>query len=330
MTMLSNLLGDYFFLFVVLAFAATVLLLEGLYLLWNAHKSPEAKKIEQRLHGLAAGAAASGETTIIKQRLLNEADTLQKMLLTAPRLRQLDRMMEQSGLQMTVARLLLITLATATGSYLLAVIMLPAPIAALVAAAAASLPIIHVQRRRAQRLRKLERQLPDALDLIGRALRAGHAFATGLQMAGEEMAEPIAGEFRLTHEEVNFGVSLQQALMNMAARTPSTDLRYFVVAVLIQRETGGNLTEVLGNLAALMRERFKLLEKVRVLASEGKLSAWILAILPFAVAGVINLVNPGFLRVLWTDPVGLKMLGAALTMMGLGALWMRRIIRIHV
>lgn len=330
MTMLSNLLGDYFFLFVVLAFAATVLLLEGLYLLWNAHKSPEAKKIEQRLHGLAAGAAANGETTIIKQRLLDEADTLQKMLLTAPRLRQLDRMMEQSGLQMTVARLLLITLATAAGSYLLAVIVLPAMIALPVAAAAASLPTIHVRRRRAQRLLKLERQLPDALDLIGRALRAGHAFATGLQMASEEMAEPIAGEFRLTHEEVNFGVSLQQALTNMAARTPSTDLRYFVVAVLIQRETGGNLTEVLGNLATLMRARFKLLEKVRVLAAEGKLSAWILCIMPFAVAGVISLVNPGFLRVLWADPVGLKMLGAALVMMGLGALWMRQLIRIHV
>lgn len=330
MTMLSNLLGDYFFLFVILAFAATVLLLEGLYMLWNAHKSPEAKKIEQRLRVLAAGTATTSETTIIKQRLLDEAGTLQRLLLGAPRLRQLDRMVEQSGLQLTVSRLLLITAATAFGSYLLALIVMPAAFAALVAAAAASLPVLHVQRRRAQRLRKLERQLPEALDLIGRALRAGHAFATGLKMAGDELAEPLGSEFRMTHEEINFGVSLQQALMNMAARTPSTDLRYFVVAVLTQRETGGNLTEVLGNLATLMRERFKLLEKVRVLAAEGKMSAWILCLLPFAVAGIINAVNPGFLSVLWTDPMGLKMVGAALVMMMLGALWMRRIIRIHV
>jgi len=330
MSMLSNLLGDYFFLFVVLAFAASVLLIESLYLLWNAHKSPEAKKIEQRLRTLAAGAGGGSETKIIKQRLLNEAPALQKLMLAAPRLRQLDRMMEQSGLQTTVSRLLAIVAATALGSYLLAAAVLPPLLAAAIAATAACLPLLYVRRRRAQRLAKLDRQLPDALDLISRALRAGHAFATGLKMAGEELAEPLAAEFRLTHEEINFGVSLQQALMNMAARTPSTDLRYFVVAVLIQRETGGNLTEVLGNLATLMRERFKLFEKIRVLAAEGKMSAWILGILPFAVAGIINVMNPAFMRVLWTDPMGVKMIGAALLMMALGALWMRRIIRIHV
>lgn len=330
MSLLSNLLGDYFLLFVVLAFAATVLLLESLYLLWNANKSPEARKIEQRLRTLAAGAATSGETSIIKQRLLDEAPALQRLMLAAPRLRQLDRRIEQSGLQITVSRLLLISLAAAAVGYLVAAIRLPAAIAAVVAIGTGALPYLYVCRRRSQRLNKIERQLPDALDLIGRALRAGHAFATGVKMTGDEMPEPIASEFRLTHEEVNFGVSLQQALLNMAARTPSTDLRYFVVAVLIQRETGGNLTEVLGNLAMLMRERFKLLEKVRVLSSEGKLSAWVLGLLPFGVAGMINIINPRFLGVLWTDPMGRQMVGAALFMMFLGALWMRRIIRIHV
>ena len=330
MTMLSNLLGDYFFLFVVLAFAATVLLLESLYLLWNANKSPEARKLEQRLRSLASGETASDETRILKRRLLDDAPTLQRLLLGAPRLRQLDRMIEQSGMQMTVSRLALISLATLIGVYLLLAIVLPAVVAVVIACGAATLPYLYVQRRRLQRLGKLERQLPDALDLIGRALRAGHAFATGLKMAGEEMPEPIAGEFRLTHEEINFGVSLQQALLNMTSRTPSTDLRFFVVAVLIQRETGGNLTEVLANLAMLMRERFKLLEKVRVLAAEGKLSAWILTVLPFALAGLINIINPSFLSVLWKDPMGLKMIGVALGMMFLGALWMRRIIRIHV
>ena len=116
----------------------------------------------------------------------------------------------------------------------------------------------------------------------------------------------------------------------MAARIPCTDLRYFVIAVLIQRESGGNLTEVLGNLATLIRERFKLLEKVRVLATEGRLSAWILSLLPFAVAAAINFINPGFMQVLWTDPMGVKMVGTALTTMALGIFWMRQIIRIHV
>lgn len=330
MTTLTNLLGDYFFLFVVLSFAATVLLIEGLYALWNAHKSPEARKIEARLRTLAAGAGGGGETSILKRRLLDEAPTLQRMMLATPRLRRLDRTLEQSGLDLTVSRLLLISLGMAVGVYLLAAIVLPSALAALAGLLAVTLPWIYVERRRSRRLRKIERQLPDALDLIGRALRAGHAFAIGLKMAGDEMADPIAQEFRLTHEEINFGVSLQQALLNMAARTPSVDLRYFVVAVMIQRETGGNLTEVLANLATLMRERFKLFEKVRVLSAEGRMSAWILSLLPFGVAGTINVVNPGFLSVLWTDPMGLKMIGAALFMMFLGVLWMRRIIRIHV
>jgi tight adherence protein B len=144
------------------------------------------------------------------------------------------------------------------------------------------------------------------------------------------MSEPIAGELRITHEEVNFGISLPQALLNLAARVPSTDLRYFVIAVLIQRETGGNLTELLDNLSRLIRQRFKLLEKVRVLAAEGKLSAWIVGLLPFVVAGIINLNNPKFMQVLWTDPLGIKMVWAALIMMLLGILWMRKMIRIHV
>ena len=192
------------------------------------------------------------------------------------------------------------------------------------------LPFIYVYRKRRNRLRKIGVQLPDALDLISRALRAGHAFPSALQMVGEELPEPIGGEFRITHDEVNFGVSLQQAMQNLSVRVPSTDLRYFVIAVLIQRETGGNLAEVLNNLSTLIRERLKLLMKVQVLSAEGRLSAWILSILPFALAGVINVINPGFMAVLWTDVAGTKMIVAALIMMAIGTLWMRKIIRIHV
>ncbi|HEX8962457.1 MAG TPA: type II secretion system F family protein, partial [Rhodocyclaceae bacterium] len=187
-----------------------------------------------------------------------------------------------------------------------------------------------VGRRRSARLRRIEQQLPDALDLICRALRAGHAFSAALQMVGEELPDPLGAEFRLTHEEVNYGVSLQQAMMNLMGRIPCMDLRYFVIAVLIQRESGGNLTEVLANLAALIRERFKLQAKARVLATEGRLSAWVLSLLPFVVAGVINLVNPAFMRVLWTDPLGIRMVEAALGAMALGILWMRQIIRIQI
>lgn len=331
METLFSLFADSFRTFVLLAFVAAVLFLEGAYLLWNAHRSPEAKKIQKRLQVLAAGAGESGDSSIVKQRLLSDVPALHRLLWRMPRLRLADRVLEQSGLSLTMARLLGLVLVSGLAVGAAAAFMrLPALLTAALVSAAALLPVLHVQRSRLRRIRTIERQLPDALDLISRALRAGHAFDTGMKMVGQEMTEPIAEEFRLTQDEVNFGVSLQQALLNLASRVPSTDLSYFVIAVLIQRESGGNLTEVLDKLSELIRERFKLLEKVRVLSAEGKLSAWILGLLPFVVAGVINVINPGFMKVLWTDPLGISMLNAALVMMVLGILWMRQIIRIHV
>jgi tight adherence protein B len=161
-------------------------------------------------------------------------------------------------------------------------------------------------------------------------LRSGHAFSSALQMVGEEMAEPVAGEFSVVHDEVNFGVSLQQALTNLSVRVPLTDLRYFIVAVLIQRDSGGNLTEVLGNLSRLIRERLKLLSKVRILSSEGRLSAWILGVMPFALAGVMYLVNPEFMTPLWNDPIGISIIKYMLILMAFGVVILRKIIRIHV
>jgi tight adherence protein B len=132
------------------------------------------------------------------------------------------------------------------------------------------------------------------------------------------------------HDEINFGVSLQQALTHLSERVPSTDLRYFVVAVLIQRESGGNLTEILMNLSQLIRDRAKFMAKVRVLSSEGKLSAWILGIMPFVLAALMNLVNPKFMSLLWTDPIGISMIQYMLVLMAIGALIMRKIVRIRV
>jgi len=165
---------------------------------------------------------------------------------------------------------------------------------------------------------------------MGRAMLAGHAFPSALKMVGDEMPEPVAGEFRIVFDEVNYGISVQDALTNLATRVPSTDLRYFVISVLIQRETGGNLAELLANISALIRARLKLLGAVRVLSAEGRLSAWILTILPFVLAAVINFVNPNFLSLLWTDPVGKKMVGFMLAIMVLGIFWMWRVIKIRV
>ena len=173
-------------------------------------------------------------------------------------------------------------------------------------------------------------EIAEALDLIGRALRAGHALPGAIRLCGEEMAEPIGREFRLLSDEINYGVPVNDALLNLTRRMPIPDVSYFVVAVLIQRETGGNLAEVLDRTSALVRQRLKLRGQVRVLSSEGRLSATILTLLPFGIAGALQLVSPGFMSLLWTDPAGQQAAGIALGMMAVGTVWVRRVVRIRV
>jgi len=332
MEILTTIFGNLFYGFVVLAFVAAVLLLEGLYLTWNAYKGAEAKRIERRLRAMSAGATPGGEASILKQRMLSEAAPLQRFLLGLPRIQELDRLLQQSGSSWSVSFFAGLTLVVAVGAFFVAslVPLLHWSIAAVAAVCAALLPLLFILRKRAKRMFRIVQQLPDALDLISRALKAGHAFPSGLQMVAEEAQDPIAGEFRTVNDEINFGVSLPSALTNLANRVPSADMRHFVIAVLIQRETGGNLTELLANISALIRQRLQLFLKIRVLSAEGRMSALILCALPFFVAGVVNLINPKFMAVLWTDPMGLQMIYAAVVMMVLGALWMRKIIRIRV
>jgi len=324
---------DYlYYVFGILIFIAVVLLIEGTYMSWNAAKGPEAERVARRLRMMSAGAHTDQQTaSLIKQRLLADSPALQKLLLQLPRVQLLDRLLEQSGMDWSVADLLgLSGLGLVLGAAMGAWLGLPGPLLLAVAALGLALPLLLVLRAKAKRLVRLGAQLPDALDLISRALRAGHAFPTAMKMVGDEMNDPVAAEFRTTFDEVNFGISMSDALMNLAARVPSTDLRYFVIAVMIQRETGGNLAELLDNISKIIRERIKLLGQIRVLSAEGKMSAWVLGLLPFAAALMIQLTNPGFLAVLYTDPVGKKMIAGALTMMVLGVLAMRKIIRIRV
>lgn len=323
---------DYlYYAFAILGFLAIVLFLEGAYLAWNAYKGPEARRIERRLRALSAGEGGARELSIVKKRLLSETPTMERLLLQIPRVHQLDRLLLQSGLRLNVAGFLgLSILAAAIALVLCIVLAFNAYITVALVIVAAWLPFFYVVNKRQQRLDSIEQQLPDSLDLMARALRAGHALPGTLKMVGEEMPEPISGEFRITFDELNYGVSMQDALNNLAKRIPVTDLRYFVISVLIQRETGGNLAELLDNISILIRARFKLLGTIRVLSAEGRLSAWVLTLLPFALAGVISIIHPTFIGVLWSDPFGQKMVAGALIIMVLGIFWMWRIIKIRV
>jgi tight adherence protein B len=316
----------------VLVFIAVVLLFEGLYLMWKAHKGPQAKKIQLRLKALSAASDSSDQSHLLRERMMSELPPFQRFLLRLPRAHALDRSLLQANLNWTVADLVLGCLASGVAGFMVVTALLHQPFlaGALVAGFTAWLPLAYVQRRRSRRLAKLELQLPDALDLLARALRSGHAFGAGLQMIGDEMADPIASEFRFVHDEVNFGVSLEQALNNLSVRAPITDLRYFVVAVLIQRDSGGNLTEVLNNLSRLIRQRLKLFWHVRVLSAEGRMSAWLLSLLPFAIGGLMSVFNPEFMAPLWNDPLGVSIVRGMLLSMACGILLLRKIIRIRI
>jgi len=321
---------DYlYYLFAVLAFLAVVLFLEGAYMAWNAYKGPEAKRIERRLEAMTLG--KEHESTLVKQRVLAQSPGIASFLQKFPRINQIDKVLLQSGLNYSVARFLGVCLMLATAGFLVAMLFgLNFKVAVVIAAVLACLPFLYMLSAKQKRIATIEQQLPSSLDLMGRAMVAGHAFPSALQMVGTEMPEPIASEFRIVFDEINYGIPTSEALMNLIQRVPSTDVSYFVIAVLIQRETGGNLAELLGNISELIRARLKLLGTVRVLSAEGRLSAWILTLLPFVLGAVLQLVNPEFVSVLWTDPNGLRMVVMALILMVLGIFVMWRIIKIRV
>jgi len=193
---------------------------------------------------------------------------------------------------------------------------------------AGCLPLFYVRHKRTKRLQTFEEQFPEAIDLIARALRAGHALTTGLGMVADEIPAPVGDEFRRLYDEQNFGMSLQEAMRAMARRVPVLDARFFVTAVLTQREAGGNLSEVLDNLASVMRERFKLKRQVRVASAHGRISAWILSFLPPALAGILFLLAPNFMRILWEDPWGVQLLLLAGALQLIGSIAIARLVRI--
>lgn len=312
-----------------LVFLSVILLMEAAYLFWQGRRGAAALRLKRRL-GLLSQTVGDSQRTVLKQGKRSESP-LARLLAGLPLASRLERHIAQSGLDWSVGSVIV----ASAGAVVLAigvVVATASPIflALVFAPLLGALPWAYIGRARGKRLRRLEQQLPDALDLIARAMRAGHSLPLGIQLLTEELPDPIAGEFRLVHEQVSFGVSLQQALANLCERVPLTDYRYFMVSVLIQRQSGGNLTEVLGNLSRLVRERLKLIGRVKVLSAEGRMSAWILGVLPFAIGGLLQAFNPQFMGPMWSDPLGVQMLQSLLAMMALGLLVLRRIVKIRV
>jgi len=321
-----------FYSFTVFLFAAVILLIEGVYLWWSSTHGKAAKRVARRLQVMSGGAGRSGERiSILKQRRFSAHDGVDRLLHRIAPLQRLDTLLVQAGSALTVDRFLGCSLA----AFLLACALathspLPLALRILLALPALGIPYFLVRRTRKRRLCRIEYQLPDAADFIARALRAGHSFTNVLQIVGNELPEPLSSEFRIAREEINYGVPMGEALHNMAERIPLTDLRYLIIAVLIQRESGGNLAEILGNISIIIRSRLKLLAQVRVLSAEGRMSAWILGLLPLAVMLTLTLLNPDYVSLLWTDPTGIRLLWYAAGMILFGVFWLRKLIRIRI
>ena len=293
---------------------------------------PELKTVRKRLKRLPSTANEPGSIDILRRRGYSDIAWFSRILAHMPGIRKLDKLLIKANIEYRIGFFLELSPLLALAGYLAGRAaldggeILPLSLAVILG----YVPFAYVLLKKKKRMRKFEKQFPEALELIARTLRAGQALSGGLSIVSEEFDDPLGTEFERLLDEINYGVAAPEALQNLAARVDYPDVRFFVVAVVIQRESGGNLSEIIENIAYVVRERFKLMGKIRVLSAEGKYSALILCLLPFLVGFMIYLLNRDYMMLLIEDPLGKYMIGTGLVMMLLGVIVIRQMIQIKV
>ena len=290
------------------------------------------RKLDRRLRDVSTPAGADlDDASVVKQSNRGPLPSIDRAMAKTRIGSRIARLIEQSGTRTTPSGIGVMMLLVAAGSAFAASVLVPlrfAPLAAGVLGAA--MPIGWLVHRRTVRLKRFEEQFPEALDLLSRAIRAGHAFQTAMGMIADEVAQPVGPEFKKTFDEQNFGLPLRDALNQLSERVPILDVRFFVTAVLIQRDTGGNLSEILDNLAHVVRERFKIRRQVRVHTAHGRFTGYVLLALPAALAVVLSYISPSHMETLFKERIGQMMLMGAIVMQTIGFLWIRKVIKIEV
>lgn len=295
------------------------------------HYGPRARALSSRLEEIAQQRSKEDADRLLKEEFASHSQFMQWLEARLPEMTALRGLLIRAGSTRTPNQVIALCSGIAGFTFLAVFFAGAGIVAGLIGALLSGFsPIFFYQQKEKKRRLKFEEQLPEALDFMSRALRAGHGLAIAIGMVGNDMAEPIGPEFKLVFEQINFDVSFNEALSNLTTRINSSDLNFFVVAVLIQRETGGNLTELLSTLAKTVRERLKFRGKVQVLASEGKFSGILLGSLPFILAGILSLINPVYMSSLWTSPTGHTMISTGLIMIIIGFAWMWKIVQIRV
>jgi len=316
-----------------IVFLLGLFLVLGAYLLATVGTDNKRARLRQRLSEALLHSAHTEDIEVILARneLMSEIPALNRALLRLQTALQLKRMLDQADLHITPSRLIMFSsMAGLLAALAVSVISISLPLIILSGLVAAALPFLHVWWKRKRRFDQFLELLPDALELMSRALSAGHAFSESLHMVAEEMPEPIAGEFRKTYEEQNLGLSLKLALENLMERIPLLDLRMCVTAVLVQKETGGNLGEILEKVAYTIRERFRIMGDLKTLTTSSRLSAWLLCALPIFVAIAVTFMNPDYMAVLWKDQRGHYLIAAAISMQITGMLIVKKILNIKI
>ncbi len=297
-------------------------------------RSSARKRMAARLAAMQESSphpATELEATLVRKAVLSEIPALNRILSEIPAISKLQLLLRQAGLQIGAPALLLGSLILALFGFLLGwMASLPALLLGLSALGAGTIPLLVVAYKRKQRLSKFEEAFPDALDLLARAVRAGHAFTTGFELIATEMPEPVAGEFRTTYDQQNLGLPLREALQNLIERVPSGDVRLFVTALQIQRESGGNLAEILDNLSEVIRARFTLYRHIKTVTAEGRMSLYFLMVLPIAAGILMYLSNPDYMTPLIEEPLGHLFLQVAVGLQIVGFFVIRKIASMEV
>src|SRR5215471_828774 len=320
---------------IVLIFVAVFVAVGTFLLALSMRPTREVKQTMSRLDAIRFGPQSPAEKDddlIIRKRdeRLSRIDALDEFLRKIDLSSKLTLLLYQAELPWTVGRLLLSSLVLGlAGGYLVLLRTGAALLSLVFLIVAGSVPFLYVFRKRGQRFQRMKQNLPEALDLMVSAIRAGHSFGSAMGMAAREAGEPVKREFRQSFDEQNFGLELRTAMNNLAYRVPIKEIRMIATATLIQKETGGNLTEILEKVSYLIREDFRLQRQVRVHTAQGRITGWILSILPAVLGFLLYLLNPNQMSLLWTRPVGLKLLYGAAFMTLVGGLIIRRIIRIR-
>ena len=315
----------------IVLFVTSVFIIELFVYAYKTLRNPHRKVIQRRLKKLSSSEYANDSHDITRKRVLSKVPLLNTILLHTPGVRSLDRLLQQANVQSPLGVFILLAAVLALTGYLAgSLLTINRVIPLIIAAFLAGIPFLYVIRKKKKRMETFQKQLPEGLELIARSLRAGHAFTSGMKLAADEFDDPLGPEFTETLDQINFGVSVSDALKNLAGRVDCPDLRYFVVAVILQRETGGNLAEIIESIGYIIRERFKLKGKIRILAAEGKLSAIILVAIPFFVIIALHFTSPKYINALFFEPAGRIMGAVALVMMVMGIFVMKKMINIKV